>query len=251
MAENRREKDKRFYFSRGQMVLLGGAFTLASVIIFFLGVFTGKGIEERRIVKMEEPVVKIPVKPAAPGGAAGQGGTTKEEMTFYNTLTKPTGAQSPAAEKPTATKPAEKSAKAESKESKSQTTASKPPAKESKPQTKEAAPAPKPVEKEEEKAPAPAAAPKPAPPVETAVAKESGKGWTVQVNAFPDERSAKTWVDRLKNKGYNAYVVEVNIKGKIWYRVRVGQYNSREEAKKVEEALKTKENYTKAFIASR
>jgi cell division protein FtsN len=43
----------------------------------------------------------------------------------------------------------------------------------------------------------------------------------------------------------------VNIKGKVWYRVRVGQYNNREEAKKVEESLKTKENYTKAFIASR
>ena len=243
MAENRREKDKRFYFSRGQMVLLGGAFTLASVIIFFLGVFTGKGIEERRIVKMEEPAVKIPVKPAAPGGPSGQGGTTKEEMTFYNTLTKPTGAQSPAAEKPTATKPAEKSVRTESKESKSQTTASKSPAEESKPQIQEAAPAPKPVEKKEEKAPAP--------PVETAESKESGKAWTVQVNAFPDEKSAKTWVDRLKNKGYNAYVAEVNVKGKIWYRVRVGQYNSREEAKKVEEALKTKENYTKAFIANR
>jgi len=249
MAENRREKDKRFYFSRGQMVLLGGAFTLASVIIFFLGVFTGKGIEERRIVKLEEPAVKIPVKPAAPGGRAGQGGTTKEEMTFYNTLTKPTGAQSPTAEKPTETKPAEKSVRTESKESKSQTTASKPPAKESKPQIQEAAPAPKPVEKKVEKTVP--AAPKPAPTVETAESKESGKGWTVQVNAFPDERSAKTWVDRLKNKGYNAYVAEVNIKGKIWYRVRVGQYNSREEAKNVEEALKIKENYTKAFIASR
>ncbi|MBI3063520.1 MAG: SPOR domain-containing protein [Deltaproteobacteria bacterium] len=219
MAENRREKDKRFYFSRGQMVLLGGAFALASVIIFFLGVFTGKGIEERRIVKMEEPPVKIPIKPAAPGGPAGQGGTTKEEMTFYNTLTKPTGAEPSAEQKPKATKPAEKTAKPESKESK--------------PQTKEAPPAPK-----------------PAPPVETSESKESGKGWTVQVNAFPDEKSAKTWVDRLKNKGYNAYVAEVNIKGKIWYRVRVGQYGTREEAKKVEEALKTKENYTKAFIAS-
>ncbi|MBI2227883.1 MAG: SPOR domain-containing protein, partial [Deltaproteobacteria bacterium] len=179
MAENRREKDKRFYFSRGQMVLLGGAFALASVIIFFLGVFTGKGIEERRIVKMEEPPVKIPIKPAAPGGPAGQGGTTKEEMTFYNTLTKPTGAEPSAEQKPKATKPAEKTAKPESKESK--------------PQTKEAPPAPK-----------------PAPPVKTAESKESGKGWTVQVNAFPDEKSAKTWVDRLKNKGYNAYVAEVN-----------------------------------------
>ena len=220
MAENRREKDKRFYFSRGQMVLLGGAFALASVIIFFLGVFTGKGIEERRIVKMEEPPVKIPIKPAAPGGAARQGGTTKEEMTFYNTLTKPTEAEPSAEQKPKESKPAEKTAKPESKESK--------------PQTKEAPPAPK-----------------PAPPVETAESKESGRGWTVQVNAFPDEKSAKTWVDRLKNKGYKAYVAEANAKGKIWYRVRVGQYNTREEAKKVEEALKTKENYTKAFIANR
>jgi cell division protein FtsN len=46
-------------------------------------------------------------------------------------------------------------------------------------------------------------------------------------------------------------VTEVNVKGKIWYRVRVGQYGTREEAKKVEEVLKTKENYTKSFIASR
>ncbi len=235
MVENRREKDKRFYFSRGQMVLLGGAFALASVIIFFLGVFTGKGIEERRIVKMEEPPVKFPIKPAAPGGAGGQGGTTKEEMTFYNTLTKPTGAEPSAEAKPKETKQAEKTAKPESKENK--------------PQTREAPPAPKPVEKKAEKTPSAAAAPKPAAPVETAESKDIGKAWTVQVNAFPDERSAKVWVDRLKNKGYNAYVTEVNVKGKIWYRVRVGRYNTREEARKVEDALKTKDNYTKAFIA--
>jgi cell division septation protein DedD len=237
MAENRREKDKRFYFSRGQMVLLGGAFTLTSVIIFFLGVFTGKGIEERRIVKMEEPPVKIPIKPAAPGGGAGQGGSTKEEMTFYNTLAKPTGAELSAEQKQKESKLAEKTAKRESKESN--------------PQTKEASPTPKPVEKKVEKTPSPEAAPKSASAVETAESKESAKGWTIQVNAFPDEKSAKIWVDRLKNKGYNAYVTEVNVKGKIWYRVRVGQYNSREEAKKVEEVLKTKENYTKAFIAIR
>ena len=34
MAENRRGKENRFYFSRGQMVLLGGAFTLASLVIY-------------------------------------------------------------------------------------------------------------------------------------------------------------------------------------------------------------------------
>ena len=243
MAENRKEKDKRFYFSRGQMVLLGGAFTVATVIIFFLGVFTGKGIEERRIVKTEEPPVKFPVKPSLPAADGGQGGTTKDEMTFYNTLTKPSAAP-PAEEKPKEIKQLQKVAKTEAKDSKPQT-------KESKPQTKEEAPPLRLVEKKAEKSPPPATAPKTAQTAETVEGKEAGKGWTVQVNAFPDEKSAKTWVDRLKNKGYNAYVVAVNIKGKTWYRVRVGQYDTREQAKKAEEVLKSKENYIKAFTASR
>lgn len=237
MAENRKGKDQRFYFSRGQMMLLGGAFTLATVVIFFLGIFTGKGIEERRLVKTEEPLVRIPINPPAQGATGAQGGPTKDEMTFYNTLTKQPRAQPAAEEKPKETKQPEKSAKAEVKESKRQTKEAPPPP-------------PKAVEKKLEKTPPPAA-PKPAQLVETAERKESGKSWTVQVNAFPDEKSAKTWVDRLKNKGYNAYVAEVNIKGKTWYRVRVGQYSTREEAKKVEEAMKKQENYTKAFTASR
>jgi cell division septation protein DedD len=71
------------------------------------------------------------------------------------------------------------------------------------------------------------------------------------VNAFPDERSAKLIVDRLKNKGYNAYVTEVQNQGKSWFRVSVGKYPSREEADKMVEALRTKENFPKAFAASR
>ena len=42
MAENRRGKDNRFYFSRGQLVLLGGAFTLTAAIVFFLGYLSAK-----------------------------------------------------------------------------------------------------------------------------------------------------------------------------------------------------------------
>ena len=52
------------------------------------------------------------------------------------------------------------------------------------------------------------------------------------MNAFPDENAAKQIVDRLKNKGYNAYVTEVQNRGKPWFRVSVGKYNSREEADK-------------------
>ena len=237
MAENRKGKDKRLYFSRGQLVLLGGAFTLASIIIFFLGVFVGKDIEERKMVKKEEPLVKIPVKPSAPGSAGAQVGQPKEELTFYDTLTRSPAAQPLVEGKPKETKPPEKMAKAEVKES-------KPPAKE------EASP-PKAKDKPVEKAVSAAQAPKKTPVAEAAESKEKDKGWTVQVNAFPEEKSGKLLVDRLKNKGYNAYVTEVRNRGKIWYRVRVGSYASREEAKKVEQTLKTKENYTRAFTTTR
>ena len=222
MAENRRGKENRFYFSRGQMVLLGGSFVLASVVIFFLGMFVGKSIEERKIAKQEEPLVRIPVKPES-GAASGAAAQKRDEITFNESAVK-----APAAaeiqEKAPAEKPAEKIAQAEA-----------PPAK---------------TEKKPEGAAAEAAVKK----NDTAAHSETadqGKLWRAQVNAFPDERSAKLLVDRLKNKGYNAYVSEVQNRGKTWYRVSVGRYNSRDEAEKIVEALKTKENHPKAFAASK
>lgn len=224
MAENRRGKDRRFYFSLGQLVILGVGFTVASVIIFFLGMIVGRGIEERKIVKEEEPLVKIPVKPSSAGSAPGS--QPKEELTFYDTLTKSPKSRSSDAEREKEPRRAEKA--------------------ETKVPVKEA------TEKTSEKT-----AEKSAPPNESAKESQAAKGpeadtgWTVQVNAFPDERSARIWVDRLKNKGYNAYMVEAEIKGRIWYRVRVGNYATREEAEKAEDTLQKKENFSKAFATSR
>ena len=85
MAENRRGKDNRFYFSRGQMVLLGGAFTLTSPIIFFLGVFVGKGIEERRLLAEEEPLSRSRSNPTlrvAAAAAAAASRKTKLPLTI-------------------------------------------------------------------------------------------------------------------------------------------------------------------------
>ena len=214
-------------------MLLGGTFTLASAVIFFLGMIVGKGIEARKIIKAEEPLVKIPVKPSTQGAAEAQGAQAKEEITFYDTLTK-TPAEPTAEEKPKEAKLPEKTAKTEVKASKSA--------------AKEQAPAAsKVVAKEMEKA-APAAEAPAAPKAESAT---NDGSWTVQVNAYPDERSAKLLVDQLKNKGYNAKVTEVLNKGKTWYRVRVGRYDSKEEAKKVEETLKNNESFSKAFTTSR
>ena len=78
MAENRRNRDKRFYFSRGQLVLIGGAFTLSSLVIFLLGIIVGRGIEERKMARPEEPLIKIPVKPSSQGGVRHQGDRQKK-----------------------------------------------------------------------------------------------------------------------------------------------------------------------------
>ena len=86
MSENRRGKDKRFYFSGGQLVLLGAAFTVASAVIFLSGMLVGKTIEGRKLVKPAEPLIRVPVAPSpqASGGAAVSPG--KDELTFYDTL---------------------------------------------------------------------------------------------------------------------------------------------------------------------
>lgn len=222
MAENRRGKENRFYFSRGQLVLLGGAFVVASVVIFFIGMFVGKGIEERKILKRDEPLVKIPVKPTPQGSSGASATPPKEEITFNESVSK--SRTPPLTEEKV---------------------------KEEKPPVKAEAPAVKSPENKVEKSVPAEALVKPTAATETAAPKDNGQVWRAQVNAYPDERSAKQIVDRLKNKGYNAYVTEAQNKGKTWYRVNVGKYGSREEADKTVEALRSKENFTKAFAASK
>jgi cell division protein FtsN len=232
MAENRREKDKRYYFTRWQMALLGGAFTLASVIIFGLGMFVGKEIEARKVVRPEEPLVKVPVKPSPRGAAGTEGAKSKDDLTFYNTLTKTPEAKQ-AAETKTEEKEAEKSARTA--------------AKEKKPQGQEETARAKAAENRREKSPAAAEPETKAQAMESAEAKTNGNDWNVQANSYPDAKSAKDLVDRLKNKGYNAFVTEGNVKGKVWYRVRIGRFGSREEAEKTVAALKSSEDLGKAF----
>lgn len=62
---------------------------------------------------------------------------------------------------------------------------------------------------------------------------------TIQVASFKNRQDAESLVLRLKKKGYPAYraLGVVPEKG-IWYRVRVGHFNSRQEARKTVARLK-------------
>ncbi|HEY7220138.1 MAG TPA: SPOR domain-containing protein [Candidatus Binatia bacterium] len=237
MAENRRGKENRFYFSRGQLVLLGAAFTLGSVLIFLLGIFVGQSIEERKLLKKNEPLVKIPVKPGAQESSSKPAPSPpKDEITFDESGEKSANTAVAAEEKPKNVKPSERIAAAEVKEKVALAKADAPPAKATEKKAEKAAPVVNTTKK-----------------IEAVMAepKASGKPWRAQVNAFPDERSAQQIVDRLKIKGYNAYVTEVQNKGKTWFRVNVGKYSSRDEADKMVDVLRSKENYPKAFAATK
>lgn len=217
MAENRRGKDKRYFFSRGQFILLGCGFTVTAVIIFFLGMLVGQAIEERKIAKPAEPPMKIPVRPAL--GTQSEPAHFREEMTFYDTLTKSLPPPLRDGDEP-------KTIGVDMKGKRSAAQAEPPP---------------------ERKMREKAAVGKKA----AAEASPADRPWTVQVNALPDEKTARAWVDRLKDKGYQAYVSEVNHNGKLWYRVRVGRFETREEADKVGAVLRSKENFVKSFATSK
>ena len=72
--------------------------------------------------------------------------------------------------------------------------------------------------------------------------------WTVQVNATPDEKSAQRLVERLKEKGYDAYTVTINQNGRDWHRVRVGHVATRSQAQELLDELQTKENFKPIIV---
>jgi DedD protein len=219
-----------YYLTRSQLVLLSAGFTLVTVAIFFLGILVGTGIEERKLLKKEEPLVKIPVQPLLPGSKAG---TPKEEMTFYDTL-----ANAQTATKAKEGKPAEKGTKSEAKEG--QATAKQVPPASAKDRTLSLSGVKK--ETQAEKLSGSQAA-------KTKSAREAN--WTVQVNAYPNERDAEALAKKLKDKGYDAYVASTNVKGRAWYRVRVGHLETREQAQDLQETLRQKENLSQSIATSR
>ena len=77
------------------------------------------------------------------------------------------------------------------------------------------------------------------PPAAATQKKRSGPVYTVQAAAVKKMEDADQLVTKLKKKGYPAYraIGKVPEKG-IWFRVRVGKYQSRSEAKKTQQKLR-------------
>lgn len=72
--------------------------------------------------------------------------------------------------------------------------------------------------------------------------------WTVEVGATTDVVQAVVLKQRLVAKGYPAYTATAKVGDVIWYRVRVGRFDDRLQAKVLEIRLKDEEGLTGASV---
>jgi DedD protein len=208
------EEEKTGLNSKGwALPVMVGATLLTSLVIFYLGILVGQRIEGHRETRPEGPLLPIE-SDATPSSKA----DSADEVTFYDVL----GKRRQDGE-------GGKASEAQVEGAKSASTPEGKDAKKTESQKQEAtAPTTKESKTSEEAA-------------------SSTLAWTVQVNAFEEEKDAEELVRRLKQKGLDAYVVSVDVRGKMWFRVRVGRFDSQDQAKKLESRLRSRERLRKAF----
>jgi cell division septation protein DedD len=229
---DRQGKEKRYYFYRNQLFALGIGFAITSLIIFVLGIMTGKQLERGAAVERASSAAKIPVSPAQsePVAEAPNSETLSGGQPFAPD--EAIGADTEAA----------KESKAQEKIAQAETAKTQPP---KSPAT--AASQPSATKSADEKPPA---VPRQEPRQETETAEKDSaeRVWAVQIKSSPDKKYADNWVNRLKTKGYDAFVAEGDVKGQTWYRVRVGHFAARHEAEELLAALETQEGLSGGFL---
>ena len=238
-----------------QLVFLGMATTLVSVVIFLCGVLVGRGVKPLDTVAQaagpqafDTPVTSpvapgaiatpAPAPPATPAPSGG-GGTAVAAAAATGPPATPSRRRS--ATNPTRRRPRRRA------------TLPPPPRpsrlpsnrRRAKVEPREAAkPKPAPVQATAAP-PAPAAAPPKPTPAPAAVATTApataGGPIAVQVGAFATRKEADALAKKLSGRGYAVYVMNPTGDGKKVYRVRVGNYGTADEAQRVSARLTQQE----------
>ena len=78
--------------------------------------------------------------------------------------------------------------------------------------------------------------------------KAAYKSWAVHIASYVSREEAEAMAKRLKQDRYNAYITEFNMKGKHWYRVRVGFYSSKQVADEVGKKLSFSYNLNGVWV---
>jgi DedD protein len=224
-----------------QLVFMFMAATVVSVVIFLCGVMVGRGVRQPQAdaIASNTDTSLDPIAPydtTSPKSAVTSEpapAPENENLTYAERLEAPTPLNEPL--KFTESKPA----------------VSPPAVEKPAPAKALAAEEPKePAPKPEVSRSAPKAAAQTAParktdavPASSSFAEPAGKGFVLQVQAFPTRAAADALASRLKGKGYNAFVTVNADNVSLKYRVRVGKYGSKREADTVAARLKQEEHF--------
>ena len=74
------------------------------------------------------------------------------------------------------------------------------------------------------------------------------KPWIINIASFTNREKAHAFTRRLKEAGYNAHMGEFDVKGQHWYRVSVGFFATKGEAKIIEKKLSSLYDVKNAWI---
>jgi cell division septation protein DedD len=77
----------------------------------------------------------------------------------------------------------------------------------------------------------------------------AARQWSVQITAAPAKEIADGLAQQLKTNGYDGYVLQAEVKGQTYFRVRVGHFASQEEAESLRQLLADEEDYRSAYLA--
>lgn len=211
MRDLERWKDKVELSLDGRQIffLFFGSAALAC-LIFVAGVLIGKRLEARALAMTPPPVED----PLAALDQLGDSDQTDDGLTFHRTLTQPAAPEAHAASAksvaPALPVPAPQPAVAKAKSA---------------------------VKPELAKAPLPAGKPEVVTVAKKGDAKEAAKKpegaphFTLQLSAFPEKADAEAFMQKIAAAGYHPFLVASEIPGRgLFYRVRVGDFGSRQAA---------------------
>ena len=88
-------------------------------------------------------------------------------------------------------------------------------------------------------------------PAAQAESKLADAPWSVQIAATQDQKAAQAIKSKLKDQGFDAYIVEAELASGRWYRLRVGRFSVRQEADAAQQALLAKANIRDAFVTGK
>jgi DedD protein len=205
---------------------------VAACLIFVTGVLIGKRIEARALAMAPAPIED----PLAALDQLGDADEADEGLTFHKALTPP---KSERAEKPAAVE-AKKTPVIEAKkiEPKAQAPKAEKPAPviavDDKTDDEDKSPVdtPPPSAAKPKASPTlPAARPQVVQQTATKKPDATASHFTLQLSAFPDKSDAEEFMRKIQSAGYKPFLVASEIPGKgVFFRVRVGDYGSRQAA---------------------